>query len=250
MKIAVITTVRNEEFFLPHFIRHYEREVDGLYILDNDSSDRSVEQIASNPFVKVEKYSSSHLFERLKINKALDVMERIRSEYEWAIIVDVDEFVVARFEKTIRRALQFAVKDNPDRPIFGTDGYNMHRHPDDHPIVSNRLLIEQRRWGVKNDHYSKPIIVRTDFRPDWALGCHFLQNPDMDPKADPPHRASFRLLHYRWAVDDMEIVRRGLELARRIDPAFSSSYYRNVTAQSLLDRARYERESGKLLKIV
>ena len=49
MKIRVITCCKNEEMFLPFFLRHYCSFCDEVVIYDGHSTDRSVEIINMYP---------------------------------------------------------------------------------------------------------------------------------------------------------------------------------------------------------
>lgn len=243
MKLAAIASVHNESFFLPYFVRHYEREVDRIFLLDNDTDDGSIEPFRNHPKVEISSYSTPHLLDQIKINKMLEKKAECLVEYSHVLFLDCDEHVVAKSRKPIKEVLA----ENPTRAVFGTDGRNIYTY-EEPPLDPTKLFIEQRVHGIANAHYSKPILMRTSFQPDYVLGCHYLRNFD-PPQVDPPERALFFLMHYR-GVDEAHYLARSMETARRMDPTFITNWYHSKERESYKRKLDYERTAGRIERVL
>ena len=62
MKVAVICAIYNEEILLPQFLDYYSPQVDTVFLIDNESTDRSRFIACSYPNVVVSSYSSDGKF--------------------------------------------------------------------------------------------------------------------------------------------------------------------------------------------
>ena len=93
-----------DEYFVSEFVGYYLNQgVDRVYIIDDDSFDKSIyDSIINNPKVTI-------IFENDIINKnyASKLYSDIRDLFEWLIYLDVDEFVLtkAHSSNTIRDEL-------------------------------------------------------------------------------------------------------------------------------------------------
>ena len=244
IRVAAIVTVYNEDFFLPHLIRHYEREVDKIFVMDNGSDDGSVEPFKNHPLVEVTSYKTDHLYDTIKLTKAMEKKRENASNYDYFLILDADEFVVAKERMSIKSMLMLS----EPKKVYGTDGYNMYTYDDDPPLDPERLLIDQRKHGVRCDHYSKPIVIKNDYEPDYVIGCHFIQGVT-EPQGEPTWERSFRLLHYR-AIDEERYLARALRTSKRMNPQFLTSVYRNAKIEDFKNRIAHEKNSYPKLKVV
>lgn len=243
MKVAAIVTVYNEDFFLPHFIRHYEREVDKIFIMDNGSDDGSVEPYKTHPKVEIERYDTDYLYDVLKLDKMLAKKREHSKEYDYFLFLDADEHVIAKERMTIKGMLNVSEQKN----VFGTNGYNMYTYEGDPPLRNDMLLIEQRKFGVRCDHYSKPIIVKSTFEPKYVIGCHYLIDYP-EAQGEPDWDRSFRLLHYR-AIDEEAYLKRAVRTSKRMNPGFINSVYRNATAEDFKKRIDHDKNSYPKMKV-
>lgn len=249
--LAAITAVYNEADFLPQFLAHYGQECDHLFVLDNESDppastmvDEAVmDCMGGCSKIEVEIFKTGGKFDTRKKQQAL--LEKKRQcvgKFDYVLILDCDEFVVAKDGRPIKESLG-------DRPIYGTHGINMYGYPDDPPYNPGLPLFHQRRRGIENRHYSKPIIVRPEYPVTYSQGCHYVVG-EQYPQVCPPEAALFYLLHYR-GFDEEIFVRRSMERPKRIevwnpvDGAGVGGYYWGGDPESFRAKYRYERDAGQ-----
>ena len=149
MTIDVFAICYNEEFMLPHFIKHYQSPPFNaeITIYDNFSTDNSREIILAASC----NYKTFDTGGQIRDDLYLSIKNECfkTSKADWVIIVDIDELLELNF-------------DPSPYNIIRTQGYDMIGEP-------------PSRLGVKNNMYSKAVM----FRPDafhnigYQPGCHF-----------------------------------------------------------------------------
>lgn len=181
MKVRAAVPVKDEEDLLPAFLRHYGRFCDSIVVWDNGSSDRTLEIARSRPNVEVRSFGSAG-FDTASV---LAVLGETRREsvgrFDWCLFPDCDEFVVARTPGAEREILESAYGD-----VIRPTGYCLVQGPEEAPFDPSRDPLAQRRWGYRSDrestgredHYSKPIVLRPEVDLEWAPGRHDAKVPD------------------------------------------------------------------------
>lgn len=102
MTINVFSIVYNEEFMIPHFLKHYEQFADRIFIIDDHSTDKTAEIAKAHPKVVYSKYA----FEGLNEDEFNDTFYSFykNNPSDWAVVVDADEFVdISYLDKLARR---------------------------------------------------------------------------------------------------------------------------------------------------
>lgn len=98
-----------DEYIVEEFCRYYlSQGVDDIYIIDDDSNDKSIySNIENNPQVTI--IFSQDIISR---NVAATQYQCLKNNYKWIIYVDIDEFITTRKSpnKTIREELQSTFK--------------------------------------------------------------------------------------------------------------------------------------------
>lgn len=145
--VDVFAICYNEEFMLPHFIKHYKEHFNAnITVYDNYSTDRSKEIILEAGCNYVPYDSQSQIRDDIYLQIKNECWKK--SKADWVIVCDVDEFLYVDF-------------DIKDYTIINTKGYDMYGGPDSNV-------------GVYNPMSSKHIM----FRPDcfeqigYTAGCH------------------------------------------------------------------------------
>ena len=95
--ILLFSTLRNEKIRLPYFLEYYrELGVNHFFIVDNASSDGSLEYLRSQPDVSVWSTKASYKRSRFGVDW-LNWLQRKYAHGHWTLTVDPDEFFVYPF---------------------------------------------------------------------------------------------------------------------------------------------------------
>jgi glycosyltransferase involved in cell wall biosynthesis/predicted Zn-dependent protease len=234
LRVAVICGVHNEEDLIVPFLEHYfGLGADAVWLLNNDSTDRTLERARRYPGVTVTDLDSDGQLDDLLRR---DALERARAacigRYDFVILVDADEFVVPK-----RGGLKDTLARHRDQPALGTEGYDVIQRPGEPAYDPAAPLLGQRRWGVPNPTYGKPVVLRPDSPVRLAVGQHFLEGPRPYPPVCP-----FYLLHFAGFDEGLFLKRRRQMTARQGDRNIRAGYSVQHTSQTEDDLRRRWRE--------
>src|SRR3990172_711485 len=245
LKLAVITSVYNESDFLYQFLRHYTDQVDTIFVLDNESTDGSTSMCHNFPNVELSSYATGGKFDDKK--KHATVLEKGKAcagSYDYVIYVDSDEFIVSKNGLSIRETIECSGK----KDIYGTEGWNIYEYPDDKPYDPTQPVLSQRQRGVPNEWYSKPCIVRPEFKADYCLGFHYL-NTGSNVALKDPEKVLFWLFHLRGFCEEI-FIRRSLNRSTRMVAPWPGHYYWGATEEDFRKKFAYERTATTVRKVV
>lgn len=172
-KIAAVTMVRNDDFYLRKWVEYYGRELgkENLYIF-YDGLDQQVASFCEGTHaLAVEKIGNQVVAAekgRLKFlsEKAAELLE---SGYDLVIGVDADEFVVAdpRTGKSLATYLS-ETPINGSLSALGLDfGQKLGEEPD---IKEDDAFLRQRHYAQIGTRYTKPSILSKPWI--WGSGFH------------------------------------------------------------------------------
>jgi hypothetical protein len=255
VKLAVICSIYNEEVLLPQFLNHYSPQVDTVFLLDNESTDRSRLLACGYPNVVVSTYSSGGQFSDVALSEAYSRKRReCVGQYDYVIIADCDEFIVPKRGASLREAIELA---QPNEALglcaefFWTHGWNMWPKPGEPPYDPARPLLSQRTTGIASSMYSKPCIIRPESRLGYEHGRHDLKGR-VSWKPSTFEASQFYLLHY-IGFDEAMFVRRGMERTARfaqinVDLG-TSVQYRNKTEALFLETFRMNSSDPALVTV-
>ena len=245
MRLAAITSCYNEPEFVSQFLRHYSPRVDRIFLIDNESTDGTLDPVKDYSNVEVSTYSTGGFFDGYrKQDEVLGKKTACTGLFDYVLILDVDELVIPRDGSF---SLKEALDRLPGHPLYGTEGYNMYTYPGDPPYDPGKPLVEQRKRGVRNEYYCKPIVVRPEYNGQYGLGFHYVDG--IIPKLSP-----FYLLHYR-GFDDEIFVRRCIRFSKRV-PGVGRNYngggfyYWGGTGESFLKKLNYERINSPYVQVI
>ena len=173
-KIAAITMVRNDDFYLRKWVEYYSRELGGkehLYIYF-DGLDQEIAPFCEGTHavkvpkigtqvVSAEKGRLKHLSE-----KAAELMAQ---GYDLVIGVDADEFVVVdpKLGKTLVEYLS-ELKIKGSVSGLGLDfGQKLGEEPD---VTDEKPFLRQRHYAQLGTRYTKPSILAQPYT--WGSGFH------------------------------------------------------------------------------
>ena len=114
-KFLGLITRCKDEFFVKEFADYYlSQGVDTIYILDDNSNDKSIyDNITDNRVVIKYEEQIVHKDDWTGMKVVNNLYSRVKDDYEWIIFVDVDEFITTKknFNKTIREELETTFKE-------------------------------------------------------------------------------------------------------------------------------------------
>ena len=117
--LSVLTRCR-DEYFIKEWVDYYlSQGADSIYVIDDDSEDKSIYDFASrkkykkvNIIYEKRTYQNTKTSHQCRLHKGSPsnkiFRSQIKNKYEWLIYCDVDEFMVTKkhFSLTIRERLQ------------------------------------------------------------------------------------------------------------------------------------------------
>jgi glycosyltransferase involved in cell wall biosynthesis len=203
VKLATITAVYNEEDLLPQFLRHYDGQgVDRCFILDNESTDRSVEIASKHPKVELSAFVTPGIgFDGPKHHAIMKKMLECQGHYDLVILVDADELIVPAKPGTIRSAIESLPLQYD---LYTTEGYSMMQTKDDADYNPDVPLPLQQKNGFFDRLYSKPAIVNPVAQAVFSMGIHSASGV-LREKSMP---GLFKLLHYAAPSEAIFLKRR------------------------------------------
>jgi glycosyltransferase involved in cell wall biosynthesis len=221
MKIDIITLMRNEEFLLPYYLRHYETFANKIYIIDDHSTDRTAEIAKAHPKVVYSVYKHEGVFED-ENNEAFENCYKTNCrDSDWVMIPGADEFVYhPQLLEILEQYLDFiSVHDG----VLKTVGYTM---ISDHLPTTKGQIYDEIKTGVRTKTWDKPLILWPKLDVKLGNGRH---------SADPPGiQTSIKLLHYRYLSRDWTI-NRNAEFYPRFDLSDKDREYRTKKAIAFYD---------------
>ena len=141
MRITAVSRVMNEDDIIEAFVRHTLAHVDHLLVLDNGSTDRTVEILGA---LKAEGaaltvlQARSPIFYELQYNTFLYQTAKLSFHPDWVIHLDADEFVDAR-TIALRDALAAVPPELPSVKLSLVNYFeNGLGHPE--PVVPRRMV--------------------------------------------------------------------------------------------------------------
>lgn len=192
-RIAAITMVRNDDFYLEKWVEYYGRELgkENLYIYF-DGTDQKVADFCEGTHVELREKITCQLVaaekDRLRFlsQKAADLLS---NGYDIIIGVDADEFVVVdpKRGQTLRQYLEEA-KIKTSLSGLGLDfGQKLDEEGD---ITSDRTFLSQRHYAQIGTRYTKPSIIAKPCK--WGSGFHRIKGQNFNIGKD------LYLLHFGY----------------------------------------------------
>jgi glycosyltransferase involved in cell wall biosynthesis len=186
--IHVLCVMHNEERLLPYFLRHYETFADRIVIIDDHSTDRTVELARAHPKVEIQYL----VHDRGALNdEATNVFYQhyartiSRGVADWVINIDADEFV---YHPAMVEYLQ--LERERGKRLLCPEGYDM--IAETFPTTTGQIYDEVRD-GYRRGLYDKPVVFDPTANIVFDRGRHFVKETDV-----PVRRSQLKLLHFRY----------------------------------------------------
>jgi len=172
-KIAALTMVRNDDFYLKKWVEYYGAQLgkENLYIFF-DGTDQIISPFCEGTNAQLREKIVHQVIEaekeRLKFLSE-KAAELLKSGYDLVIGVDADEFVVVdpKLGKTLKEYLSEA-KIKTSLSGLGLDfGQKLGEEAD---ITEDKPFLQQRHYAQIGTRYTKPSILAKPAR--WGSGFH------------------------------------------------------------------------------
>ena len=182
----------NEEHILPHLLRYYSSFCEKIYILDNQSTDNSINIINSFPNTEIITWDSNN---EVRDDLYLDLKNKVWKKSigiaDFVIVGDSDEFL---YHEDMSKFLTQSKERN--FTIFKPEGYHM-IGDEDLILNSNDDLFEKVKFGIKGSSNDKLMLFNCNKIKEinYSFGCH-QANPvgEVIMCSDP----KLKMLHYKY----------------------------------------------------
>jgi hypothetical protein len=215
MRFALVTCAHNERELIGPLLRHYEAHgAEAFILIDNESDDGTVEAArAIRCDVDVRPLVTGGLNDAAKAAALDEARWGLVGRVDYVCVVDADEFLVPLARGlTIREALA----ELPPADAYGALGWQIIPGPDEGALDLAQPLADQRFWGMPDELYNKPIVLRPELPARLSLGQHYFEPPPPGPLNWP-----FLLLHMAGASEELW-MRRRRQMRARQTPANSA----------------------------
>ena len=202
----------NEEALIEFTLRHYSKFCSRIFLLDNMSTDRSLEIARGFDAVTILRWSSGgKMNTRMHVDWKSNVYkwysrkggDRTREVADWVIACDMDELI---YHPQMMQLLEQAKADQAT--VIPTQGYNMcgAALPQSGGAITSKI-----RNGSRVTLYDKTALFACDFDIYYSAGCH----PTEESQKELESRAGYKqgsdkvlLLHYNNIGDRLIQVAR------------------------------------------
>lgn len=167
MKIAIVTQVYNESFFLPIWLNHYGPlfGYENLFIIDDGSTDNSTSDHRIRTLIR-KKHTVLDEDDRALLVSLFH--EELLRFYNIVIYVDCDELIVVDPKCGLSLVNYLRQIDRDQTNVIGFNV--LHRVAFEGGLDVNMALFEQRKFVHFSPEYCKPLISRTPIR--WLARFH------------------------------------------------------------------------------
>ena len=198
----------NEANILPHLLKHYLSFCERVTILDNHSTDNSVEIINSFKDTEVIPWDSKNeLNDALYIKLKNHVWKSSTGVADYVIVGDADEFL---YHENI---VDFLIKSKENGiTIFRPEGYHMVAD-ENFKLAKDDNLIELVRTGIRLPVLDKLMMFDCNkiLNINYNFGCHNA-NPQGEIKLH--QHDGLKMLHYKFLGIENYVYRNSLRRER------------------------------------
>jgi len=168
-RCAIFTTVKNENIFLPIWLKYYQKYFsnDDIYILDHDSTDESTKNLNVNIVRVTNNYVNDHDW---LVKIAQDFQKELLKNYECVIFAESDEILYS-VEKSFDQTINDFIRSNDKYVTFS--GYSVIQDVEkEQSLLSGDKIFEKRNYWYKDAAEDKTLMSKVPL--DWSWGFHKL----------------------------------------------------------------------------
>jgi hypothetical protein len=177
-KCAVFTIVKNENYFLPIWLKHYKKYFtnDDIYVLDHQSTDGSTEGLDVNVELITNELAFDHQW---LVDTVQNFQSKLLEQYESVLFAESDELVYT-LGKPLNEVIdeflldeQSIVQTCTAKEVMENIGVEKELEPGDE-------IFKHRNQWFDNTIYHKTLLSKVPLK--WVWGFHFTKNASVDKK--------------------------------------------------------------------
>ncbi len=170
MKIAALTMVYRDHWFLSRWLDHYGRHFgqEHLYIVSH-GDERPIRRMCKKANVIGIQRETQGDFDVLRWKFLNDIMRLLQKSYDCVVVGDVDELIVPLPAHGTDLVAQIAQRG--PYPVSFVTGVELIEQAKDAALDDTKPLLSQRRAGIWNWRYTKAAVVYDAVR--IGRGAHF-----------------------------------------------------------------------------
>lgn len=179
-RIAALTMVRNDEFYLRKWVEYYGRELgrENLYIFF-DGTDQRVPDFCEGCYTHLRERNPQHVVkaEKDRLGYLSEQAAVLMNEegYDLVIGTDADEFLVV--DPALGVSLADYLGGLKIRTSVSALGIDVGQHLDCEGVIDgSRPFLEQRHYAYICSRYTKPSVIARPVR--WGSGFHRVKRHD------------------------------------------------------------------------
>lgn len=176
-KCCVMTIVRDEAYYLPIWLRHYGRffKPEDTYILDNDSTDGSTNNLKVN-VIKV--HNELYFNHQWILDTVQAKQKELLKKYQYVLFCECDEMIAPNPDKYYDLE-DYIIK--ADKPTHRCNGYDLIQGDEEQELDPSKDILLQRKYWFASPGFSKPYLTRIPL--SYCAGfhcCDGMPEPDID----------------------------------------------------------------------
>jgi hypothetical protein len=166
-KSAVFTIVKNENYFLPIWIKHYKKYFDesDMYILDHQSNDGSTNNLSVNVVLVTNELAFDHQW---LVNTVQNFQKELLEKYECVVFAESDELIYS-IEKPLNEIILDLI-NNPSEDYITCIGYEVIEMKGETSLNQSDEIFKNRNYWFKYSNYDKTLISKIPLT--WCWGFH------------------------------------------------------------------------------
>lgn len=225
MANAVFTIVRNEELFLPIWLKYYSQFFDpeDIYILNHDTTDNSIEKAKEKFKFNEIKVHWEAIFSPVWLRDTVQEQQhKLLQKYQYVLFAEIDEIVApdpAKY-KNLKEYIEKCDKD-----YIRCKGYNVihNQVAENKPLNLEQKILRQRTGWCPYISFNKTLLARVPLK--WAYGFHCLEGEQIEDLKDKEELYLIHLKRMDWDLflDRWEKTEVGKVTTARADYYFNES---------------------------
>lgn len=173
MKIDIYTLMYNEEKIIPFVVQYWDRlnecgVLNTVYILNNESTDNSVDMVKDLPYVQIINWTSNNTFDDIANMQIKNtVWKNSRGKVDYVYVCDFDEVL---YGKDIVKSLEKYKAEGIE--VIETDWWNL--ISDIFPTKDDNLFVHELPYikGVNNEHDKILLFSPNVENMNYSVGSH------------------------------------------------------------------------------